>query len=127
MRGNVKCNHCKISDMNRENFIKLVSDEPSGWLKDAKRRKRWRWLNRLTLKPRIKYYVLKRAFLLWLHSVVKPKGTFYCQREIEFESKCKEQCDHRKEYYAPLELACGMVSKATHYRNLQRNKLNWLY
>ena len=28
---------------------------------------------------------------------------FYCQRDIEGESKCKEQCDHCKEYYAPLE------------------------
>ena len=28
---------------------------------------------------------------------------FYCQRDIEGESKCEEQCDHCKEYYAPLE------------------------
>lgn len=74
MHPNGKCNHFKISDMNRDNFMNLVSDEPSGWLKDAKRRKRWRWLNRLTLRPRIKYYVLKRAFLLWLHGVI---GRFY--------------------------------------------------
>jgi uncharacterized HAD superfamily protein len=26
----------------------------------------------------------------------------YCQREIEEESKCDEQCDHCKEYYKPL-------------------------
>lgn len=26
-----------------------------------------------------------------------------CQRDIEGESKCSEQCDHCKEYYAPLE------------------------
>lgn len=28
---------------------------------------------------------------------------FYCQREIEGESKCKYQCEHCKEYYQPLE------------------------
>lgn len=27
----------------------------------------------------------------------------YCQRQIEGKSKCTEQCDHCKEYYAPLE------------------------
>jgi hypothetical protein len=89
--------------MNIDKFNSLISKEQSNWLKDAKRRNKWRWLNRLTLRPRIKYYRIKRAFLLFLHGVVKTKRTFYCQREIEFESKCKEQCDHCKEYYAPLE------------------------
>ena len=28
---------------------------------------------------------------------------FYCQRDIEMEAKCDEQCEHCKEYYAPLE------------------------
>ena len=28
---------------------------------------------------------------------------FYCQREIEGQSKCKTQCDHCKEYYKPLD------------------------
>jgi len=28
---------------------------------------------------------------------------FYCQREIEGQSKCTHQCDHCKEYYKPLE------------------------
>lgn len=28
---------------------------------------------------------------------------FYCQREIEQETKCDVQCDHCKEYYKPLE------------------------
>ena len=28
---------------------------------------------------------------------------FYCQRDIEGDSKCEEQCEHCKEYYAPLE------------------------
>ena len=28
---------------------------------------------------------------------------FYCQREIENESKCDEQCEHCREYYKPLE------------------------
>ena len=28
---------------------------------------------------------------------------FYCQREIESQSKCTNQCDHCKEYYKPLE------------------------
>lgn len=27
----------------------------------------------------------------------------YCQREIEEKSKCEEQCEHCKTYYAPLE------------------------
>lgn len=29
--------------------------------------------------------------------------SFYCQRDIEMESKCEKQCEHCKEYYAPLE------------------------
>ena len=29
--------------------------------------------------------------------------SFYCQREIEDETKCEEQCDHCKEYYKPIE------------------------
>ena len=29
--------------------------------------------------------------------------SFYCQREIEGESKCVKQCDHCKIYYKPLE------------------------
>jgi hypothetical protein len=28
---------------------------------------------------------------------------FYCQRQIEGESMCIEQCDHCREYYKPLE------------------------
>jgi hypothetical protein len=28
---------------------------------------------------------------------------FYCQQEIERESKCTYQCEHCKEYYKPLE------------------------
>jgi hypothetical protein len=27
----------------------------------------------------------------------------YCQSQIEDNGKCKEQCEHCKEYYAPLE------------------------
>jgi len=27
---------------------------------------------------------------------------FYCQSEIEGDSKCIHQCDHCKEYYKPL-------------------------
>lgn len=29
--------------------------------------------------------------------------SFYCQREIEGNEMCEEQCAHCKEYYAPLE------------------------
>ena len=28
---------------------------------------------------------------------------FYCQSGIESRGQCKEQCDHCKEYYKPLE------------------------
>jgi hypothetical protein len=28
---------------------------------------------------------------------------YYCQREIEGQSECKQQCNHCKEYYYPLE------------------------
>lgn len=28
---------------------------------------------------------------------------FYCQRDIEGNSKCKKQCEHCKEYYKPVE------------------------
>ncbi|MBT3209889.1 MAG: hypothetical protein HN347_16215 [Bacteroidetes bacterium] len=90
--------------MDIDKFNSLITTEKSTWMDDYKRRKRWRWLNKLTLKPRIKYYRIKRIFLLFLHGVVKAKRTFsYCQREIEGNKMCKEQCDHCKEYYAPLE------------------------
>jgi len=29
--------------------------------------------------------------------------SFYCQSEIEGNRKCKNQCEHCKEYYKPLE------------------------
>lgn len=28
---------------------------------------------------------------------------FYCQRKEEFHRRCKEQCEHCKIYYAPLQ------------------------
>lgn len=31
------------------------------------------------------------------------KSFRYCQSQIEDNGKCKEQCGHCKEYYAPLE------------------------
>ena len=30
-------------------------------------------------------------------------SSFYCQRDIEGQSICDNQCDHCKEYYKPLE------------------------
>jgi hypothetical protein len=30
---------------------------------------------------------------------------FYCQSQIEGNRKCKDQCEHCKEYYEPLECA----------------------
>jgi hypothetical protein len=30
-------------------------------------------------------------------------SSFYCQRSIEGEDECDTQCEHCKEYYAPLE------------------------
>lgn len=30
-------------------------------------------------------------------------GAFYCQRSIEDEDKCEEQCEHCRGYYAPLQ------------------------
>lgn len=32
---------------------------------------------------------------------------FYCQRECEYKSKCKYQCDHCEIYYRPLEKERG--------------------
>jgi hypothetical protein len=46
--------------MDRVKFNKLVVTEKGSWLEDAKRRKRWRWFNRIMLKPKIKYYRFKR-------------------------------------------------------------------
>jgi hypothetical protein len=34
---------------------------------------------------------------------------FYCQREIEGEKSCKQQCDHCKEYYSPLSGSMGII------------------
>lgn len=38
--------------------------------------------------------------VFFIHSV---GSTFYCQRDIEGESICDNQCEHCKEYYKPLE------------------------
>ena len=54
-----------------ENFKKLISTEQSNWLRDAERRKRW--LSKLTLKPRIKYYRLKRVFLIFKKRILYEK------------------------------------------------------
>ena len=35
--------------------------------------------------------------------------SFYCQRDIEGESICDEQCEHCKEYYAPIEKLKNMT------------------
>lgn len=47
------------------------------------------------------------CFKLWFHEFrLKLMGvdrSFYCQRQEEFETKCVNQCDHCKIYYAPLE------------------------
>ena len=36
-------------------------------------------------------------------AVSKSEAAFYCQSHIEGQTICSEQCDHCKEYYAPLE------------------------
>ena len=41
--------------------------------------------------------------LLRLPHVSKSEAAFYCQSHIEGQTICSEQCDHCKEYYAPLE------------------------
>ena len=46
-----------------------------------------------------KFKIDFKAELEKLNSVSK---AFYCQSEIEGESKCKQQCEHCKEYYKPL-------------------------
>lgn len=49
----------------------------------------WKWW----VKVYISFHVFERN---------EVKKHFYCQREIEFESKCNTQCDHCKEYYKPI-------------------------
>ena len=53
-----------------ENLKKLIIEEKSGWLQDVKRRERWRWLSKPTFKVRVKYYRIKRSFLLLLHNII---------------------------------------------------------
>ena len=45
------------------------------------------------------------TFNKWYHfRIGNQKINFkYCKSEIEMGKKCKEQCDHCKKYYAPLE------------------------
>lgn len=44
---------------------------------------------------------------LWVRETwLKLRGVnrdFYCQSDIESEGKCREQCEHCREYYKPLE------------------------
>ena len=55
--------------MNRDKFNILVSEKPSRWAKNARRRRRWRWFNKLALKPRIRYHKLKFKFKQFLESL----------------------------------------------------------
>ncbi len=56
--------------MNRDIINDMTSEEKSSWLQDAKRRKKWGWLRRITLRPHVKYLRIRRAFLLFLHGVI---------------------------------------------------------
>ena len=38
-----------------------------------------------------------------LKSSIEPHDFFYCQRQIEGLSVCDEQCEHCREYYAPVQ------------------------
>jgi len=46
--------------MDKEKFQKLISDTPSTWLEDAKRRQRWKWLKKPIFKIELKCLRLKR-------------------------------------------------------------------
>lgn len=46
--------------MNWDKFNTLVSGK-SSWIKDAKRRRKWRWQNRIIFKYKVKYYIFKRT------------------------------------------------------------------
>ena len=57
-------------DIMNENFRKLISTEQSEWLKDAERRQKWKLIRKPVFRLSVKYYRLKRAFLLFIHSVI---------------------------------------------------------
>ena len=48
-------------------------------------------------------YYEREVKKLIIPAVSNNEVAFYCQRDIEGESICEEQCDHCKEYYKPLE------------------------
>jgi len=52
------------------------------------------------IKPQLEGVTTRIVENLDLQIVSK---SFYCQSEIEGNKMCKEQCDHCKEYYKPLE------------------------
>lgn len=77
--------------MDIDKFNALITTEKSTWMDDVRRRKRWKWLNKFTLKPRIKYYILRRKFLkLFIHNVNVPQGTVCdCEDYTECDSGIK--------------------------------------
>lgn len=63
----------------------------------------------------------------------------YCQSQIEDNGKCKEQCEHCKEYYSPLEnepsegAGVGGESKKENFidsksvEQRESNSVDWMY
>ncbi len=45
-----------------EKLQNIITDTPSSWIKEAKRRKRWNWLRKPIFKIEVKYLRLKRKY-----------------------------------------------------------------
>ncbi len=50
-----------------------------------------------------RYFLIKNNLQEFKFCILGINRKFYCQCDIEGQSKCKIQCDHCKEYYALLE------------------------
>ena len=86
-----------------KDWIKRTAIKDDGrLLKKWKHRQKYEWFCGFVFKVRVRYYSIKRRLktILKLCAVGR---TFYCQRDIEGELICYNQCDHCKEYYKPLE------------------------
>ena len=49
-----------MNNEQRKKFEALIKPSSSNWIKDAERRKRWRWITNITDRIHLKYLRIKR-------------------------------------------------------------------
>jgi hypothetical protein len=89
-----KWEQIRINLHNEGNYKKMCHIDPSPWFNEAET------IATILIDLRALAKTSNENSALPIPDVSK---SFYCQRQIEGNRKCKKQCDHCKDYYKPLE------------------------